>query len=98
MLRLRCNDCNKLTNVSAFSERQCKDLRYGIVTRQVNAAKLEEEAWLRCRNCTGLQPTEMECIMCETVKGYDDFAKNQRKNRDRAVSAASTSAFSLSRH
>ena len=68
-----------------------------MITRQVNAAKLGEEAWLRCRKCTGVQPTEMECMLCGLVKGYDDFAKSQRKNRDRAVSAASISQFSLSK-
>ena len=68
--RLRCYDFSKLTNVSGFSERQCKDPRYGIITRKVNAAKLDKEAWLRCHKCTDVQPTEMECIICETVKGH----------------------------
>ena len=40
---------------------------------------------------------EMECMLCEEVKGYDDFSKNQRKNPDRAVGAASISRFSLSK-
>jgi hypothetical protein len=35
-----------------------------------------------CKTCTPQQTTELRCCICETTKGLQDFAKNQRKNPD----------------
>ncbi len=37
-----------------------------------------------CRRCTPGQTTELTCCICEKVKGLERFAKQQRKNPDRA--------------
>lgn len=37
-----------------------------------------------CKTCTPGQTTELFCYICETAKGLDEFAKNQRKDPDKA--------------
>ncbi len=57
-----------------------------IACRHVDPSRLDAEAWLRCANCTSKQVTEMECCICEQVKGLDGFTKAQRRTPDTAVS------------
>lgn len=37
-----------------------------------------------CKTCTPGQTTELTCYICEITKGLTEFAKNQRKDPDRA--------------
>lgn len=37
-----------------------------------------------CKTCTPGQTTELTCYICDTTKGLDEFAKNQRKDPDKA--------------
>lgn len=37
-----------------------------------------------CKTCTPGQTTELFCYICETAKGLGEFAKNQRKDPDKA--------------
>ena len=39
----------------------------------------------RCRQCTGPGNTELKCTQCDRVKSIEEFAKNQRHERDSAV-------------
>ena len=38
-----------------------------------------------CRECAGNPIVELRCVVCDKVKGLDEFAKNQRHDRDVAV-------------
>lgn len=37
-----------------------------------------------CKVCTPAQTVELTCYICDTTKGLEGFAKNQRKDPDRA--------------
>ena len=68
-----------------FSEKQLNDLRNGLASSQIKANEALK-GWITCRVCTGVQNSEMQCIICEKIKGLDGFAKTQRRDPDNAVS------------
>lgn len=67
----------------AFSKRQIDVLRNAMVTEGAKA--LSGRAYARCRYCVSGQAVELRCCVCDKTKGLEDFAKNQRGNRDTAV-------------
>lgn len=79
MSRLKCDRCNKNKGQSAFSNKQLTDARYAIKNHgQVAPYKI------KCMPCTGNQPIEIECSVCNITKGLEEFAKSQRKRIDTA--------------
>lgn len=93
MCRLGCNACGKLHALWRYSENNQRALRNAIACHHADLNKLDEEAWLKCSNCTSKQNTEMECCVCEVVKGLDGFTKAQRRTPDNAVSATSQKPY-----
>lgn len=76
----------KLQVLWKFSENNLKNLRNGIARGRVDPEYLDQEAWIKCTNCTGKQVIEMKCSQCLRVKGLDGFTKAQRRDPDNAVS------------
>ncbi|KAL6717449.1 hypothetical protein ACLMJK_005364 [Lecanora helva] len=80
----KCFECGKIkTTKIAFSEKQQNDLRHGIASRQVSVGD-NFKGWITCRTCVGVQKHEMVCVVCDTVKGLEGFAKAQRRDPDNA--------------
>lgn len=67
-----------MKTATSFSEKKKDVLRHAIA--------LGQNKGVACRKCVGLQNVEMECVMCEQIKGLDGFTKAQRRNPDTAVS------------
>ena len=84
--RTRCFECGKWKSTTvAYSEKQQNDLRNGLASRQIKRDDMAK-GWITCRACVGVQKAEMQCVVCEKVKGLDGFAKTQRRDPDNAVS------------
>ncbi|KAA8644174.1 hypothetical protein EYZ11_012043 [Aspergillus tanneri] len=66
---------------SAFSKRQLDVLRNAIVVQGPRAATAGHA---KCRTCVGGPTVELSCCICDQIKGLEEFAKNQRHNRDSA--------------
>ncbi|KAL2350225.1 Stc1 domain-containing protein [Cryomyces antarcticus] len=77
--KIRCTSCKKHKPQIQYSNKQMADLRHAIFTRGSGATTK-----IRCRNCTGTQVTELECVGCDTVKGLDEFSRTHRRNPDNA--------------
>ncbi|GKZ17640.1 hypothetical protein AbraCBS73388_009957 [Aspergillus brasiliensis] len=79
--RIKCGTCKKFRYIGAFSNRQLDILRNAVV---VEGAAPATSGHARCRQCTGPGNTELKCAQCDRVKSIDEFAKNQRQERDAA--------------
>ncbi|KAF9892131.1 hypothetical protein FE257_002537 [Aspergillus nanangensis] len=77
--KVKCVACKVIQTQSAFSKRQLDDLRHAIYTDNINPTTT---GMVKCRNCVGNQILEMRCSVCDEVKGLDEFARNQRHNKD----------------
>lgn len=80
--RVKCEVCKKFRLQSFFSKRQLENLRNAMAV-QGERASLQGHA--KCRDCVGGPNVELRCSICDQTKGLEDFAKNQRQNRDAAV-------------
>ncbi|PLB40183.1 uncharacterized protein BDW47DRAFT_123697 [Aspergillus candidus] len=81
--RVKCKICKKVRLQSSFSKRQLDILRNAMVVQgQSNAVTGPGHA--TCRECSGNPVVELRCVICDKVKGLDEFAKNQRHDRDTA--------------
>jgi hypothetical protein len=69
-----------------FSHRQLTDARKAIKERKTYK--------IRCRPCCGEVIIELECTICNVVKGVEAFAKVQRAKPDTAVCMATPCAVS----
>lgn len=49
-----------------------------------NAHPINGPGWATCRECVGIQTVELTCIVCDKAKCLEEFAKNQRRDRDNA--------------
>ncbi|KAI9371271.1 Stc1 domain-containing protein [Aspergillus egyptiacus] len=79
--KVRCKVCRKWRMQNAYSKRQLEILRNAIV---VQGQRALNGGHATCRTCTGGQTMELKCCQCETVKGLDEFAINQRKEHENA--------------
>ncbi|PYH99604.1 hypothetical protein BO71DRAFT_170445 [Aspergillus ellipticus CBS 707.79] len=79
--KIKCGTCGKIRPVDTFSKRQLDTLRNAMVTE---GARAMTSGRARCRNCTGGSLSELKCSICDQVKSMEDFAKNQRQERDTA--------------
>ncbi|GKZ48004.1 hypothetical protein AbraIFM66951_011751 [Aspergillus brasiliensis] len=86
--RIKCGTCKKFRYIGAFSNRQLDILRNAVV---VEGAAPATSGHARCRQCTGPGNTELKCAQCDRVKSIDEFAKNQRQERDAASQAGGSS-------
>ncbi|KAI9044056.1 uncharacterized protein KD926_001879 [Aspergillus affinis] len=77
--KIKCVVCEKFRMQSAYSKRQIDILRNVIVVQGPRAA---HGAHARCRVCVGGPNSEIRCYICDQTKGLEEFAKNQRQNRD----------------
>ncbi|OGM44867.1 hypothetical protein ABOM_006086 [Aspergillus bombycis] len=80
--RVKCMTCNKMRMQSAYSKRQLDALRNAIVVKGGRA--LTGRGHAKCRECVGGQTVELRCVICDETKGLEEFAKNQRHDRDHA--------------
>ncbi|KAE8414851.1 Stc1 domain-containing protein [Aspergillus pseudocaelatus] len=80
--QVKCMTCKKMRMQSAYSKRQLDVLRNAIVVQGGRA--LTGPGLAKCRECVGGQTVELRCAMCDETKGLEEFAKNQRHDRDRA--------------
>lgn len=87
--------CKKVKKQNHYSKRQLNDLAYKV---SQNGKMPFHNGNIKCRICTGAQVTELECCMCEEVKGLDAFSRAQRRDPDNAVSLIfpSTASTTLS--
>ncbi|KAF5867030.1 hypothetical protein ETB97_006876 [Aspergillus alliaceus] len=74
----------KLTTVPLKSQIQLDALRNAIVVKGGRA--LTGPGHAKCRECVGGQTVELRCIICDQTKSLEEFAKNQRHDRDWAAS------------
>ncbi|MCJ1389602.1 hypothetical protein MMC18_002459 [Xylographa bjoerkii] len=65
-----------------FSNKQLQDLKFKHL--QYGNISLSGPGYIKCRNCTGQQVTEMECTVCDEVKPLSEFGKNHRREPDKA--------------
>ncbi|PLB55695.1 hypothetical protein P170DRAFT_471102 [Aspergillus steynii IBT 23096] len=79
--KVKCEVCKKFRLQSFYSKRQLENLRNAIVIQGTRAA---HGAHAKCRDCVGTPNFELHCCICDQTKGLEDFAKNQRQNRDAA--------------
>ncbi|KAF2141378.1 uncharacterized protein K452DRAFT_298758 [Aplosporella prunicola CBS 121167] len=82
--KIRCDRCNRWKNPTNFANKRLNDLRYKIKYQGRNKTNSQGGLTATCSACTGQQVQELECHMCKTWKGLEDFAKAQRKNPDHA--------------
>ncbi|KAB8278645.1 Stc1 domain-containing protein [Aspergillus minisclerotigenes] len=80
--RVKCMTCKKIRMQSAYSKRQLDVLRNAIVVQGGRA--LTGPGLAKCRECVGGQTVELRCVICDETKGLEEFAKNQRHDRDHA--------------
>lgn len=80
--RIKCSSCNKIRNKEAFSNRQLGNLSFAAAR---SGQTLSTNSKIKCRQCTGGPVTELKCMICEDIKGLEEFSKAQRKDPDRAV-------------
>ncbi|KAF2281596.1 uncharacterized protein EI97DRAFT_34152 [Westerdykella ornata] len=78
--KIKCGRCDKYKGHANYSHKQLCDAREAIKQNGKNARYS-----IKCSECTGGQPMELECSVCNQVKGMDDFAKSQRSKGDAAV-------------
>lgn len=83
--KIRCKTCSKWKVPNQYSNKQIDDLKYKIRVHGQDATQTDKV--IRCLGCTGVQRTELECVLCCKVKSLDMFAKTHRKNPDEAVSS-----------
>ncbi|GAT26395.1 hypothetical protein RIB2604_02100710 [Aspergillus luchuensis] len=86
--RIKCGTCKKFRFIGTFSNRQLDILRHAVVADGVSPVT---SGIARCRQCTGPGNTELKCSQCDRVKSIEEFAKNQRQERDTASQAGSSS-------
>ncbi|RAH59596.1 hypothetical protein BO85DRAFT_246100 [Aspergillus piperis CBS 112811] len=79
--RIKCGTCKKFRFIGTFSNRQLDILRHAVVADGVSPVT---SGIARCRQCTGPGNTELKCSQCDRVKSIEEFAKNQRQERDTA--------------
>ncbi|KAE8145445.1 Stc1 domain-containing protein [Aspergillus avenaceus] len=80
--KVKCATCKKIRMQSAFSKRQLDLLRNAMVLRGGKA--LTGPGHASCRTCVGGQTVELRCTICDQTKSLEQFAKNQRHDRDSA--------------
>jgi hypothetical protein len=85
--------CRKMRLQSAYSKRQLDALRNAIVVQGGRA--LTGPGHAKCRECVGGQTVELRCIVCDEAKSSEEFARNQRHDRDFAVSFRVAMYFGL---
>ncbi|KAB8076646.1 Stc1 domain-containing protein [Aspergillus leporis] len=78
--RVKCMTCRKMRLQSAYSKRQLDALRNAIVVQGGRA--LTGPGHAKCRECVGGQTVELRCIVCDEAKSLEEFARNQRHDRD----------------
>ncbi|KAE8393681.1 Stc1 domain-containing protein [Aspergillus alliaceus] len=78
--QVKCMTCKKIRMQSAYSKRQLDALRNAIVVKGGRA--LTGPGHAKCRECVGGQTVELRCIICDQTKSLEEFAKNQRHDRD----------------
>ncbi|KAK8200249.1 uncharacterized protein BKA78DRAFT_376455 [Phyllosticta capitalensis] len=74
---ITCERCNKKKAHRNFAKKRQLDAK-------LNLSK-GKGAKAICMLCTGSPIKELECIVCDTWKALDDYAKAQRKNPDCAT-------------
>ncbi|KAI9675089.1 MAG: hypothetical protein M1817_001497 [Caeruleum heppii] len=79
--KIKCSICKVHRNKDSYSKRQLGELQWKFSQRSSFSIS---HANIKCRKCTGSQTTEMMCIVCDVVKGLDEFSKAQRKDPDKA--------------
>lgn len=93
--RLRCKRCNKwkVTEIGGkenFSKKQLAEVRSAIY---YSGRGSQTPITVVCATCTGQQVHELHCVICDTTKGLECFAKAQRRTPDAAVSISSDQLF-----
>ncbi|KAK1143475.1 hypothetical protein N8T08_006281 [Aspergillus melleus] len=79
--KIKCEVCKKFRIQDYYSKRQIDNLRNAIA---VQGARAAHQAHAKCRDCVGGPNLEIRCFVCDQTKGLEEFAKNQRQNRDTA--------------
>ncbi|KAL4938509.1 hypothetical protein BDV06DRAFT_52442 [Aspergillus oleicola] len=74
--KIKCKNCKKFRNASVYSKRQLDIFRKAFVVEGQPAIM---GGHATCRGCTGGQIMELQCYVCDQMKGLDEFAINQRK-------------------
>ncbi len=92
--RIKCKICKKYRNAHAYSKRQLDIFRHA---RVVEGQRANNVGYASCRNCTGGQVMELRCCVCDQIKGLDDFAINQRKEHELAVSLSLSASYVAAR-
>lgn len=69
-----------------FSKRQLERLVDERMAKGPSVFSPDWKGLSKCRQCVGGQNVEMTCMLCNCVKGLDEFSKAQRRNPDEAVS------------
>ncbi|MCJ1280803.1 hypothetical protein MMC26_000120 [Xylographa opegraphella] len=80
--KLRCLSCKTVKSNQMFSNKQLQDLKFKHL--QYGPVSLTGPGYIKCRQCTGQQVTEMECTVCDEVKPLSEFGKNHRREPDKA--------------
>ena len=80
--RICCKICKKNKSQTQYSNKQLNDLKYKVYKFGRSVATGDT---IRCRECTGVQTTELRCAFCEVKKSLNEFALNQRSKPDYAV-------------
>jgi len=89
--RLRCKRCNKWKATEAvskenFSKKQLAEVRSAIY---YSGRDSHTSINVVCVTCNGQQVYELHCVICNTTKGLECFAKAQRRTPVAAVSISS---------
>ena len=69
-----------------YAKKQQDSLRSLIATGKVRNLDDDKGEHIMCKECTPGPRSELQCSMCNVVKGLNGFARKQRKNNDHAVS------------
>ncbi|KAL7271883.1 hypothetical protein RUND412_005325 [Rhizina undulata] len=81
---IRCFVCEKVKPVDQYAGRQLVKWRSSIYQPYAPGGRTKTDPRTTCKSCTPTQTTELTCCVCHKIKGLNKFAKNQRKNPDRA--------------
>ena len=85
-LKTRCLDCHRLQTLAAFSKKQQDSLKKSLGSGRIRSTEEAAGEWIVCQSCTARSRSELQCSLCNVVKGLDGFSKAQRRNNDSAVS------------
>ncbi|KAI5799946.1 Stc1 domain-containing protein [Geopyxis carbonaria] len=81
---IKCCVCKSMKPKEHFSNRQIAKYISTEQNKYAPAGRTLKDPKTTCRQCTGKQVEELECIVCGIAQSLDKFGKTQRKQPDRA--------------